>query len=61
MRGGRKWLLAVAGALGLVCLGGNVVMALSPANISPGYPTSLDDAASGRLTIFAMAPQKIWN
>lgn len=44
MRGGRKWLLAVAGALGLVCLGGNVVMALSPANISPGYPTSLDDA-----------------
>ena len=44
MRGGRKWLLAVAVTLGLVCLGANVVVALSPVNISPGYPTSLDDA-----------------
>jgi len=44
MRGGRKRVLAVAVTLGFIGLGADVVVALSPVNISPGYPTSLDDA-----------------
>ncbi len=38
MRGGRKWLLAVAGALGLVCLGGQRGDGTLPGKYQSGLP-----------------------